>query len=161
MCDDMWRRVVDLAEVSGRSYSWVVRYAVFRLIRRKSRQGHLGYVGNPAFRECLGNVLTPHPLNRGVWGRRAGSAAKHRHRLCLYGEDELYIRLAAAQLGCSMTHLVRLAIEKYAMGTSLRVVNTPFFYWLGIKTVRVVELPTISFEKIHFEFKPYSRSSYY
>ena len=37
----------------------------------------------------------------------------HRHMMCLYGEDEKLIRLAAMDLGITMTAFVRLAIELY------------------------------------------------
>ncbi|GAB4438400.1 MAG: hypothetical protein OHK0011_21220 [Turneriella sp.] len=37
----------------------------------------------------------------------------HRHMICLYGEDEKLIRLAAMELGLTISAFVRLALELY------------------------------------------------
>ena len=101
-----WNKIKYVAMCKNRSYSWVVRYGVFRMIKR-SVQFHPDA-------EVVGvrskKVARLHELVR---GERVDSVKKHRHRLCLYGQDELFIRLSAAKLGCTMSHLVRLALALY------------------------------------------------
>ncbi len=165
LCEDIWNRVQGASALTGKSYSWVVRYAVFRLIRRARLRDYIGYAGNPAFCDSHGKLFRPHPLNRKVWARRSESGIKHRHRLCLYGEDELFIRLAAARLGCTMTHLVRLALEKYlAIFIDAWVHSRSgivFFYWLGIKIFKGVEFHTFSKDEHIITYEKFSPKDFF
>ena len=112
-------------------------------------------------------------LNELVRSERVDSVKKHRHRLCLYGEDELFIRLSAVKFGCTMTHLVRLALALYLDGL---VSKFPFFRpsrdfrgrfsgaaWrcLGIKIYHGVRFHTMPPRRQHFEFTYYKSSDYW
>lgn len=169
LCDDIWKKVRLVAHLRRVSYSWVVRYATFRLIRRKNPAGYIGYAGNPRFCPTFRDYDYV-KLNEAAWRRRAGSDEKHRHRLCLYGSDELYLRLTAALLGCTMTHLVRLALEKYLdsmvprvrrrVRLGARAVERAFWFWLGIKLHEAVEFPNTSPIYRNFSFKKYPKYKY-
>ncbi len=149
LCQDSWLQIKKAALRWNKSYSWVVRYTLFRLIRRYEPGRLIVYAGNPRDDINLQNQYNMSTLNQIAWERRSGASEKHRHRLCLYGEDELFVRLVAARLGCTMTHLVRLALEKY-LGSLLLGTNrfmsgckgfvlASMLYWLGIKLFEDVE----------------------
>lgn len=169
ICPDLWEEVCRAAEMRGRSYSWVVRYCLFRLIKRKSAKAFIGFAGNPRRGIFCMAPQRFSSYNEMAWARRGGSN-KHRHRLCLYGEDELYIRAVAASLRCTMTHLVRLALLRYLgslfrvepLGRDGRLPLSPwFFYWLGIKLQYGVEIPALASEKVHFNFIRFTKSHYF
>ena len=161
-----WNKIKWVAACKNRSYSWVVRYAIFRMIKR-SGQFHpdaeiLGMRSKKVAR-----------LNELVRDERVDSVKKHRHRLCLYGEDELFIRLSAAKLECTMTHLVRLALALYLDGL---VSKFPFFghpkdfrgrfsgaAWrcLGIKIYHGVRFHTMAPRRQYFEFNYYKSTDYW
>lgn len=174
LCMDSWERVKYVAWIRRRSYSWVVRYCLFRLIKRKGSIGEIrpfGPIGNPRNFSEVSFSAKNLDLNEKVWCRREGSSLKHRHRLCLYGEDERFLRLAALSLNCSMTHLIRFALEKYLgslclsyrrpFGGSGIVARARFWRWLGIKLYKAVELHSMSPKKKHFFFTPYQKSDYF
>ncbi len=172
ICRDMWENIATVAKVRGVSYSWVVRYALFRLIRRKNPLRFIGQVGNPQkIIFYWGKIRSIRSLNNKAWKRRVNSSLKHRHRLCLYGEDELYIRLTAVSLECSMTHLVRLALEMYlprllslvgrSAGLWKSMMSQVFFYWLGIKVNAGVEFHASSAMEKQWSFERYMKFEYY
>ena len=161
-----WKKVRHVAIYSNRSCSWVVRYVLFRMIKR-SGQFHPD-AEMPGMRSK--KVAR---LNELVRGERSGSIKKHRHRLCLYGEDELFIRLSAARLGCTMTHLVRLALALYLDGLVSKF--PPFRFskgfrgrfsraaWrcLGIKIYHGVRFHTMPPRRQHFTFTYYKSTDYW
>ena len=112
-------------------------------------------------------------LNELVRGQRVNSQNKHRHRLCLYGQDELFIRIAAAKLGCTMSHLVRLAlglylddlVSKFPRFGAFRGLRGSFSraLWrcLGIKIYHGVRFHTMPPRQQHLEFIPYQKSDYW
>ena len=137
---DSWERVVRLAGLKKKSYSWVVRYCVFRFIKRQNMKQYL---------ECTTSAKKQEKY--AIMQRRAlehiSEEDLHRHKLCLYGDDELWIRITAGILHCTMSHLVRLALEWnldelecMAHGKST-LYHRLAFYWLGIKLYSGVELP--------------------
>lgn len=174
LCLESWYKIQYVARLRNKSYSWVVRYALFRLIKRKELNKYLSHDMLPPYGR---NSFTSEKFrrhNENAWNRRADSKGKHRHRLCLYGEDELYIRLAAARLRCSITHLVRLALEVYLdrLVSHIRArlhsrvargwfFHDYFWYWLGIKLYQDVEFHTFSPESILFKFTPYKKYAYF
>ena len=137
----IWAKVVSVARVNRTTYSWVVRYCLFRLIKRKDPRRNVGDMiyrcNSPKFK---------------LMDMRAGEHLNfdnlHRHKLCLYGEDEFFIRMSAALMHCTMTHLVRLALEWYLDELERQSLNRSSrfykfaFYWLGIKLYGGVVLPT-------------------
>jgi len=157
---ETWNKIKWVAIFRNRSYSWVVRYAVFRTIKRKHPSSFLAGSGSEEMYDKLMNCSNSANLNR------FGSEKKHRHKLCLYGEDEFYLRMIAARMNWTMTHLVRISLEyqlnKMLLETSAtggfglpkRRFSRSAWYWLGIKTFQGVEFhnknknqPSISFIK--------------
>lgn len=92
-----WIRIQTTAGQRKRTYSTISRYCVLRLARKCSLSW------TPKLREARRMVA----LNAAPAGKL------HRHMLCLYGEDEKLIRLAAMDLGLTITAFVRLALELY------------------------------------------------
>ncbi|MDH4199833.1 MAG: hypothetical protein OEV66_05555, partial [Spirochaetia bacterium] len=45
-----------------------------------------------------------------VKAREKSAQQYHRHIMCLYGDDEKLIRLAAMRLGITVSHLIRMAL---------------------------------------------------
>jgi len=141
------------------TYSWVVRYCLFRLIKRKNPRKNVGNViswSNSAKFEKL-NALA---------GKYAGADNLHRHKLCLYEEDEFFIRMTAAVMHCTMTHLVRLALEwnldeLERMSTTRSRFFTLAFYWLGIKLYQGVVFPTYSPEDKDFRLERIPITAYW
>lgn len=165
LCGDMWEKVVGVARGEKRSYSHVVRYALFRFIRRGSVNRFAGLRHDPRSGGVRWRYQELHERAR---GRRFGAATpgcKHRHRLCLYGEDELFLRIAAARLRCTMTHLVRLALERYldelCAKAAWKGTRRVFWYWLGLRHYEDVEFPIYSPEIQLLRFKKYPKSSYF
>ncbi len=153
---EIWQRIAKVAESKRKSYSWVVRYCIFRLIRHHSRSyitGNIVWRGKRYHRWVFCDLMNERAL------RQKQAAILHRHRLCLYGEDELYIRMTAGVLKITMTHLARLALEWHlsslerGIGSSFSRFRERAFYWLGIKLFRDVEFPTRSSDYLHIRFR--------
>ncbi len=92
-----WNCIKYLAWQRRRTYSTITRYCVLRLARKCSLRW------TPKFHEAAAGV------HRGL----EIAHELHRHMMCLYGEDEKIIRLAAMDLGLTMTAFVRMALELY------------------------------------------------
>jgi len=171
LCMDIWEKIQKVATMRDKSYSWVVRCSVFRLIKRKDLNKYIMSGQDCQFPLSFTRVSMFSEVNKKALERRHQNSEKHRHRLCLYGEDELFLRLSAARLRCTMTHLVRLALEKYL--NSLLIVTNPFsrskvnryrdavWYWLGIKVHYDVEFPSIDSSKVCFQFQRYHKLDYW
>ena len=161
-----WNKIKWVAAGKNRSYSWVVRYTIFRMIKR-SAQFHLDDENWGVRSKKISR------LNELVRGERGDSQKKHRHRLCLYGQDEFFIRMSAAKLGCTMTHLVRLALALYLDGLVSKFppfrcskdrhgrFSGPAWRCLGIKVFHVVKFPTMRPKQQHFEFTYYKSTDYW
>lgn len=92
-----WNSIKIAVSQRRRTYSTISRYCVLRLAKkcnlRWTRKLHDTQIG----------------VERGI----AHAREFHRHQMCLYGEDEKLIRLAALELGITMTAFIRLAIQLY------------------------------------------------
>lgn len=150
-----------ISEGRGVSYSWVVRYCLFRLISRRDPVAFFAGAGSEG---AKGGVITA--TNRRAYCQKFAGAF-HRHKLCLYGEDEATIRVVACQLGVTMTHLVRFcleygleALERYDAFGGGRF-HAAAFYWLGIKRVRGVEFPIRNSQFAAILLKRYPKSSFW
>ncbi len=177
LCFDTWDKIKRISRREGVSFSWVVRYALFRMVNRKNINVWLGLPFNRAIIQGFSLNDLYYELHQKTRLRRFDSVNKHRHRLCLYGEDELFIRLVAARLNCTMTHLVRLALERYLdsileFGSWGRVslkrfpgknfsARESFRYWLGIKLYADVEFHTSLPPNQSLQFKPFKRDEYF
>lgn len=124
-----WNRIKIAAWQRGRTYSTITRYCVLRLARKCS----------------LRWTSQLHKAKTGV--RRGLEIAKdmHRHTMCLYGEDEKIIRLAAMDLGVTMTAFVRLAIELYLETLAMekqgtRYITNTQLTWEGIRFTECVQI---------------------
>jgi hypothetical protein len=134
-----WERVVKIAGKRKVSYSWVVRYVLFRLIKCKSNN--------------IPDII-----------RNTSMEKIHRHKMCLYGKDELLIRMTAALWGCSMTRLVQIALirnlwrlECETEGKFHRI----SFYWLGIKMYNGVKIHNKTPGNIYLQLTPFPKSAYW
>ncbi|GAB4427146.1 MAG: hypothetical protein OHK0011_08960 [Turneriella sp.] len=92
-----WNRIKIAAWQRHRTYSTITRYCVLRLARKCSIRW------TPRLEEAQRGVRQGLQIARDI----------HRHMLCLYGDDEKLIRLAAMDLGITMSAFVRIAIEMY------------------------------------------------
>ncbi len=140
-----WDRVIATARAKRRSYSWIVRYCVFRAIDRKR-----------PLRLCAYHEAAC---------RQKRSPGFHRHRLCLYGEDEFLIRVTAGRIGCTMTHLVRMALEwnlpRLSIAGKGGVAHQMGLYWLGIKRKKDGEFPILFTDRTSLLFTPFPQTSYW
>ncbi|MES0489007.1 MAG: hypothetical protein ABUK01_03385 [Leptospirales bacterium] len=157
---ETWEKIVRIADLKKKSYSWVVRYCVFRLLKRQmgegfGQQGCSGRAGEKF--EELSERAKQH-----IYAGNNKVEDLHRHKLCLYGRDEFFIRLTSGRLNFTMSHLVRLALEwnldeleRLSLGRVSRF-HRLAFYWLGIKLYRDVDLPIISppHKNIHLRHFP-------
>jgi len=92
-----WNSIKIAACLKYKTYSNITRYCTLRLARKGALQW------TRRIRGAYDRV-----------GRVTKAAPDHkRHMMCLYGEDEKLIRLAAMDMGLTMTAFVRLAIELY------------------------------------------------
>jgi hypothetical protein len=92
-----WNQIRQLASRRRRTFSTITRYCVLRLARKCALRW------TPRLRTALEQVRAE--LRR--------EPRQHRHMLCLYGEDEKLVRLAALDLGLTLTAFVRLALARY------------------------------------------------
>ncbi|AFM11927.1 hypothetical protein [Turneriella parva] len=118
----LWQSLASLAKLRRCSYSTITRYCVFRLAEQQNLR-------------CL--ALYTNVLNQ-IRDDMRQTPTKHRHVVCLYGEDEVLIRMAAMRLGITVSAFIRLALWLYlpriAMEKhSLRSVSDYALFWRGIK----------------------------
>lgn len=156
LCRETWSKVQYVSALSGCSYSWVVRYAVNRFIYRKN------------FHRYVTRRADFQRLHDDAMARRPHADKKHRHRLCLYGRDEMNLRLSAVELGCTMTHLVRMALDAYlervfqrSIRQGMGRVEEWFWFWLGIKLHLDVEFASWDTNCKHFNFTRYRKGLYF
>jgi len=151
-----WERISQIAVFKGKSFSWVVRFAVFRFIKRKDVVTFIRTPTRWAKYQSLSDLAK----------KQASARAIHRHKLCLYGNDEFLIRMTAAMLCCTMTHLVRLSLE-WNLGELERSAVLPgrfhrlVWYWMGIKLFRDVKLPIMSHTDKHLALIRFDEDDYW
>ncbi len=124
-----WNRIKLCAWRRGRTYSTITRYCVLTLARKCALQW------TPKLRTASTSVRVGLDMAQNM----------HRHMMCLYGEDEKLIRLAAMDLGITLTAFVRLAIELYlpflAMEKrSRRTINDADLTWEGIRFIESMQI---------------------
>ena len=168
LCAETWDKVKRVAISRESSYSWVVRYALFRLIKHRNPKDYAKNVIDSRISPDSNEESTYDDFNNQVREMRHGSSIKHRHRLCLYGDDEIFVRLIAAQVGCTMTHLIRLALQMYldsmlriCVRRGLRRFREAAWYWLGIKSYYDVEFHNIVNDKVSYQFNRFHELDYW
>lgn len=92
-----WNRIKIAVWHRRRTYSTITRFCVMKLARKCS------------LRWTARLLSARQSVKRGM----EIAEDTHRHMMCLYGEDEKVIRLAAMDLGVTISAFVRLAIELY------------------------------------------------
>ena len=124
-----WNSVKIIARQRHRTYSTITRYCVLRLARKCSLQWT--------------NRLDR--AKKGVQQGLSTATELHRHMMCLYGDDEKIIRLAAMDMGMSITAFVRLAIELYLPSLAMekrskRFVSDRDLTAEGIRFIEVIQI---------------------
>jgi len=171
----LWARVIFAARSKNVSYSWIVRYCVFRLAKRK----------------CLRMFPAMENLSRKIRENQPRAEKCHRHMLCLYGADEKLLRLRALQLGITVSMMVRLALEWFLFkieksieckhsfqkgrvnaGCDIeaseknptRFLDASDFFWRGIKLCAAIKCKLDLFQtfpqKILTEFTQFAKSDW-
>jgi len=159
---EMWEKIVRVAEMKKKSYSWIVRYCVFRLIKRADAKAYI-----------LNWKSSKRRVNFEILEERVKKHCGdnlHRHKLCLYGDDEFLIRMTAGLMHYSMSHLVRLALE-WNLDEIERISNAKpgrfhrlAFYWLGIKLyedVKGVNFPTRGTVDLQYRLIRFNEADYW
>ncbi|MES0489359.1 MAG: hypothetical protein ABUK01_05160 [Leptospirales bacterium] len=161
---ETWEKVKKIADAKKCSYSWVVRYCVFRLIKRKNP---FMYITNHVLKQGKRKKWLKYQTMNERAKQQVGIDHLHRHKLCLYGTDELFIRITANMMYCTMSHLVRLALE-WHLGELERLSSGKpgkfhrlAFYWLGIKLFRGVVLPTLLPENVRLLLDRFQETEYW
>ena len=131
---EIWERLKRVSEAKKCSISWISRYCVFRIARRK-------VIKIPVAMEILSNELrkTYHSTPK-----------THRHMMCLYGEDEKLLRIAAMELNMTVSHLIRLAIYRYLPKVEKESFDWRFIYYYGTRICRYLDITRVNQKKIPY-----------
>ena len=118
----LWQSLAILAKLRRCSFSTITRYCVFRIVEQQ----------NLRTMPLYSSVLTQ------VCEEMRETPNEHRHMLCLYGEDEVALRIAAMRLGITVSALIRLALWLYLPRIAMekhssRSVADIVLFWRGIK----------------------------
>lgn len=116
-----WKILVNTAKQRQCSFSNLTRYCVFRLAERQ----------NLSWRKYLTEVAEK------VKAETPRGREGHRHLVCFYGEDIRLVRLAAMNLGISVSAFVRLALFLFLPRLALEIhsrksVSPTELFFLGI-----------------------------
>ena len=95
-----WRTIVHLARARRWTFSMMTRFCVLRLANRCQI-------------DWTARLQAAHRNAKLRISIAKAEGAVHRHMLCLYGDDEKLIRVAAMDLGITLSAFVRLALELY------------------------------------------------
>lgn len=117
----LWQKVRTTAGLRDTTFSAITRFCAFALAERNQ----------------LRWKKTLCELNE-VDRREYAEGKHHRHIVCLYGDDVRLLRLAAIQLGISVSALVRIALRLYLRRLAVEVhsrryVTDACLFWRGIK----------------------------
>jgi len=124
-----WHRIQHFAALRRRTYSTITRYCVLRLARKCSLHW------TPRLKAANATVrkdLVP-------------ARSTHRHMLCLYGEDEKLIRVAAMDLGLTVAGFIRLALELYLDALAMEkhsnpIVTNEALTWEAIRLIEEIQI---------------------
>jgi len=124
-----WNRIKIATWQRRRTYSTITRYCVLKLARKT--------------RLCWSKRMAA--ATDGVREGIEIAQSLHRHMMCLYGDDEKLIRLAAMDLGLTLSAFIRLAIELYleslAMGyRNYRPITNTQLTWEGIRFTEQIQI---------------------
>jgi len=124
-----WNRVKMIAYQRRRTYSTITRYCVLKLARKT--------------RICRSKRMAA--ATDGVREGVAIAQSLHRHMMCLYGDDDKLIRLAAMDLGMTLSGFIRLAIELYLASLAMenhssRPITNTQLTWEGIRFIEQIQI---------------------
>ncbi len=124
-----WNRIKIIAFQRRRTLSTITRFCVLRLARKCSLR----------WSEKLRNST------QGVKQGLHLARDMHRHLMCLYGDDEKIIRLAAIELSLTLTAFIRLAIELYLPALAMenhgrRFISDSDLTWEGIRFIEEIQI---------------------
>ncbi|MDH5717592.1 MAG: hypothetical protein OEZ22_08120 [Spirochaetia bacterium] len=117
-----WKNIKLAANMHNKSYSWIVRYCVFRLTNKKNL------------------IMTNTIKKKNELLKRLKNNKKHRHLLCLYGDDELLLRNSALLLGISVSQLIRISITMFLGKILNKKVSKEDLFWYGIKIFAKIKI---------------------
>ena len=118
----LWQSLAGMAKLRRTSYSTITRYCVFRLVEQQNLRTL------PLYTSVLNQIRE----------EMRETPTKHRHMVCLYGDDEVLIRIAAMRLGITVSALIRLALWLYLPRIAMekhspKSVGDDTLFWRGIK----------------------------
>ena len=111
---ETFAQIVQARNKSKKTYSWVVRYCLFKLIRNPKRM----------------KKLTAMEFHSGPIPTRATG---HRLQLCLYGDDEKLVRILATQAGVTVSRLLRTAIKTFLCTFCVKFIQKTLCYIKNFK----------------------------
>jgi hypothetical protein len=117
----LWQEIRRVARLRHCTYSTITRFCAFRLAERASLR----------WRKKLLQL-------RAQDSREYKEGQLHRHMVCLYGEDAKMLRLAAIEMGVTVSALIRLTLRLYLRRLAMekhskRHVSDAFLFWYAIK----------------------------
>ncbi len=118
----LWQSLRGRAKLRRSSYSTITRYCVFRLVEQQNLRTL------PLYTSVLNQIRE----------EMRETPTKHRHMVCLYGDDEVLIRIAAMRLGTTVSALIRLALWLYLPRIAMekhsgKAISDHTLFWRGIK----------------------------
>ena len=133
--------ITKLAKHHKITLTWVTRLCLFKLIEQ--------------YNSIIGKVMLANTQEKEDLRVTKQQMKKlHRHQLCLYGKDAIRVRFLAAQLGITITQLVRIALVLY-LGTLKGYICKSSLVEIGIKFVIDVMEKLNGYIKISFEPEDY------
>ena len=126
----LWRKVYTLARHYRLTYSTVTRLCVL----------HVAEAQKPYPEEKLARLKQQDK-------EEYAAGDHHRHLVCLYGDDARLLRLAALQMGISLSVLIRLALRVHLGAIAMEFQSQAhrvkeIVFWRGIK--RWIAIPLIT-----------------
>jgi hypothetical protein len=152
---NLWRKIKYLARLHRTTYSTITRFCAFQLAMDANLHWHKKLLALKKEDNCE---------------YKAGGL--HRHMMCLYGQDAKMLRLAAIELGISVSALIRLALRLYLQDLAMESrsrerVDYRVLFWKAIK--HWVEIPLFAINQygipiyrrfFHQSFPPQWRWNY-
>ena len=105
---DVWEKIQMLAQTKKVTYSWIVRFCVFTAITMAPNQ--VSGVENPTVSHLMTQDNSGTKNTKSIKGPKKKS---HRHKLCLYGEDEKLLRISAMELGITVSAFIRICLDQF------------------------------------------------
>jgi len=133
-----WSKVKELRNLHEVSYSWVVRLCLFKFVAMNGEWNDQLKQANyeeTKLRQNKNNI-------------------NHRHKLCLYGDDALQVRVIAYKLGLTVTQLVRLSLQMYIHELYCKI-SKDYLVNFGIKILK-----TVMDYRYNLLKRPFSRETY-